>query len=90
MANVTIRQEVVTEKQVLRNLNFSQQLLTFFLSTAPKGRNTNRVSTPSNPAIRFFYNCNLIFTFDGTHRFIQWDFNFVSTVCTLHCSALAH
>ena len=38
---------------------------------------------PSNP---FFYNHNLIFTFDGTHRFIQWDFNFVSTVFTLVCS----
>ena len=50
-----------------------------------KGRNTNRVWLPSNPANRFFCNYNSIFTFDGTHRFIQWDFNFVSTVFTLVC-----
>ena len=55
-----------------------------------KGRNFNRVSTPSNPAIRFFCNCNLILTFDGTHRFIQWDFNFVSTVFTLVCTLDTH
>ena len=62
-----------------------------FASINPtKGRNFNHVSTPSNPAIRFFYNCNSIFTFDGTHRFNQWDFNFVSTVCTLVCSLDTH